>query len=109
MSECVAPDGLNHLINEQNLFVKIILVKSGATHFWIGRRLRYIMPSFEFATANRVMFGAGKMNELGSQLKGRTKRLLLVRGNGCGTGMTGTTTDILPYKIQRDLKWADIR
>jgi len=39
------------------------------------------MSSFEFATANRVMFGAGKLNELGSQLKGRTKRLLLVRGN----------------------------
>lgn len=39
------------------------------------------MPSFEFATANRIMFGAGKLNELGNQLKGRTKRLLLVRGN----------------------------
>lgn len=39
------------------------------------------MPAFEFATANRIMFGAGKLNELGSQLKGRTKRLLLVRGN----------------------------
>jgi alcohol dehydrogenase class IV len=39
------------------------------------------MSSFEFATANRIMFGAGKLNELGNQLKGRTKRLLLVRGN----------------------------
>ena len=39
------------------------------------------MSSFEFATANRIMFGAGKLLELGSQLKGRTKRLLLVRGN----------------------------
>ena len=39
------------------------------------------MPAFEFATANRIMFGAGKLNELGNQLKGRTKRLLLVRGN----------------------------
>ena len=39
------------------------------------------MSSFEFATANRIMFGAGKLNKLGNQLKGRTKRLLLVRGN----------------------------
>ncbi|MFN8380699.1 MAG: iron-containing alcohol dehydrogenase [Anaerolineales bacterium] len=39
------------------------------------------MSAFEFATANRIMFGAGKLNELGNQLKGRTKRLLLVRGN----------------------------
>ncbi len=39
------------------------------------------MSSFEFATANRIMFGAGKLLELGNQLKGRTKRLLLVRGN----------------------------
>ena len=39
------------------------------------------MSAFEFATANRIMFGAGKLNELGNQLKGRAKRLLLVRGN----------------------------
>jgi alcohol dehydrogenase class IV len=38
------------------------------------------MSSFEFATANRIIFGAGKLNELADQLKGRAKRLLLVRG-----------------------------
>ncbi len=37
--------------------------------------------SFEFATANRIIFGAGKLNELKDQLKGSTKRVLLVRGN----------------------------
>jgi alcohol dehydrogenase class IV len=50
------------------------------------------MVSFEFATANRIIFGAGKLNELGKQIedaalsaeglsKGRTKRLLLVCGH----------------------------
>ena len=38
------------------------------------------MTSFEFATANRIIFGAGKINGLADQLKGRAKRLLLVRG-----------------------------
>jgi alcohol dehydrogenase class IV len=39
------------------------------------------MSSFEFATANRIIFGAGKLNGLGDQVKGRAKRLLLVCGN----------------------------
>jgi alcohol dehydrogenase class IV len=39
------------------------------------------MSSFEFATANRIIFGAGKINGLADQLKGRAKRLLLVCGN----------------------------
>ena len=38
------------------------------------------MFSFEFATANKIIFGAGKLNELGNQLEGRAKRLLLARG-----------------------------
>jgi alcohol dehydrogenase class IV len=38
------------------------------------------MPSFD-ATANRIIFGAGKLSGLGNQLKGSVKRLLLVRGN----------------------------
>ena len=38
------------------------------------------MSSFEFATADRIIFGAGKLNGLGDQLKGRAKRLLLVCG-----------------------------
>jgi alcohol dehydrogenase class IV len=38
------------------------------------------MISFEFATAGRIIFGAGKLNELGSQLGRSVKRLLLVRG-----------------------------
>ena len=45
------------------------------------------MPSFEFATANRIIFGAGKLNGLGDQLKGRAKRLLLV---------TGRSSDAIP-------------
>jgi alcohol dehydrogenase class IV len=39
------------------------------------------MSTFEFATANRIIFGAGKLNGLGDQVKGRAKRLLLVCGN----------------------------
>jgi len=39
------------------------------------------MSSFEFATANKIIFGAGKINGLADQLKGRAKRLLLVCGN----------------------------
>lgn len=38
------------------------------------------MTSFEFATANKIVFGAGKINGLADQLTGRAKRLLLVRG-----------------------------
>jgi alcohol dehydrogenase class IV len=46
------------------------------------------MSSFEFATANRIVFGVGKLNQLqeqacpeqGRRVKGRAKRLLLVRG-----------------------------
>lgn len=37
------------------------------------------MFSFEFATANRIVFGAGKLNELGKLLEGGAKRLLFVR------------------------------
>lgn len=46
------------------------------------------MMAFEFATANRIIFGAGKLNGLGGQIspehgrrvEARVKRLLLVRG-----------------------------
>ena len=38
------------------------------------------MPSFEFATANRIIFGAGKLNELGQHIGENVKQLLLVRG-----------------------------
>ena len=38
------------------------------------------MVSFEFATANRIIFGAGKLNSLAEQLTGSAQRLLLVRG-----------------------------
>ena len=38
------------------------------------------MYSFEFATANRIIFGAGKLSSLAEQLEDSTKRLLLVRG-----------------------------
>lgn len=39
------------------------------------------MFAFEFATANRILFGAGKLNELGKQIEGRGKRVLLVCGH----------------------------
>jgi alcohol dehydrogenase class IV len=39
------------------------------------------MFSFEFATANRIIFGAGKLNELGKHIERNTKRLLLVCGH----------------------------
>ncbi|HEX9332964.1 MAG TPA: iron-containing alcohol dehydrogenase [Anaerolineales bacterium] len=39
------------------------------------------MFSFEFATANRIIFGAGKLNELSNQIEGNAKHLLLVRGH----------------------------
>jgi alcohol dehydrogenase class IV len=38
------------------------------------------MYSFEFATANRIIFGAGKLSELGKQIESNTKRLLFVHG-----------------------------
>jgi alcohol dehydrogenase class IV len=38
------------------------------------------MYSFEFATANLIIFGAGKLDELGKLVNGRAKRLLFVRG-----------------------------
>ena len=38
------------------------------------------MFSFEFATANRIIFGAGKLNELGKQIEKNAKRILFVRG-----------------------------
>lgn len=38
------------------------------------------MFSFEFATADRILFGAGKLNSLAEQLGEGAKRLLFVRG-----------------------------
>jgi alcohol dehydrogenase class IV len=38
------------------------------------------MSSFEFATASRIIFGAGKLRELGKQIESSTKRLLFVHG-----------------------------
>jgi len=39
------------------------------------------MFSFEFATANRIIFGAGKLNELSRQVDAGMQRLLFVRGH----------------------------
>lgn len=39
------------------------------------------MVSFEFATANRIIFGAGNLKELSKQVEGNAKRLLLVCGH----------------------------
>src|SRR5512140_3820385 len=38
------------------------------------------MFSFEFATVDRILFGAGKLSELGKQIGGQAQRLLFVRG-----------------------------
>jgi alcohol dehydrogenase class IV len=38
------------------------------------------MNPFEFATANKIIFGAGKLNGLAEHIEGRVKRLLLARG-----------------------------
>ena len=38
------------------------------------------MSSFEFATSQRILFGAGKLNELGKHLEQRPRRLLFVHG-----------------------------
>lgn len=42
------------------------------------------MRSFEFATANRILFGAGKLNELSKLIDRHVKHLLLVRGRSSG-------------------------
>ena len=42
------------------------------------------MFSFEFATACKIVFGAGKLNDLGKYIEENTKRLLLVRGRSSG-------------------------
>lgn len=42
------------------------------------------MFSFEFATAQRILFGAGKLNELSRQIEGKWKRLLLVCSHSSG-------------------------
>jgi alcohol dehydrogenase class IV len=39
------------------------------------------MYSFEFATAKKIIFGAGKLNELSKLIEGNVKRLLLVCGH----------------------------
>lgn len=38
------------------------------------------MSSFEFATANRIIFGAGKLRELSKQIDPHVKRILFVHG-----------------------------
>ncbi len=43
------------------------------------------MFSFEFATANRIIFGAGKLKELSKQIEGNVKRLLFVCGHSSDT------------------------
>ena len=41
------------------------------------------MSSFEFATAQRIVFGAGKLNELSRHLESGPKHLLFVHGRSC--------------------------
>ncbi len=57
------------------------------------------MFSFEFATANRIIFGAGKLNELGRYVEGNVKRLLLVRGH---------SSDAIP-RVREILSTSNIR
>jgi len=51
------------------------------------------MGTFEFATANRIIFGAGKLSELASQIDAHVQRLLLVRGS---------SADAIP-RVRQDL------
>jgi len=51
------------------------------------------MGTFEFATANRIIFGAGKLSELASQIDAHIQRLLLVRGS---------SADAIP-RVRQDL------
>jgi alcohol dehydrogenase class IV len=51
------------------------------------------MSTFEFATANRIIFGAGKLSELASQIDAHVQRLLLVRGS---------SADAIP-RVRQDL------
>src|ERR1043165_2159166 len=39
------------------------------------------MLSFEFATANRIIFGAGKLKDLGKHIDGSIKHVLFVHGH----------------------------
>jgi len=41
------------------------------------------VSSFEFATSQRIVFGAGKLNELGRHLESGPKHLLFVHGRSC--------------------------
>jgi alcohol dehydrogenase class IV len=56
------------------------------------------MAAFEFATANRIIFGAGKLNGL-RDLLGDTRRLLLVHG---------TSADALP-RVREMLRGLEVR
>ena len=38
------------------------------------------MFSFEFATANQIIFGAGRLNELSKKIEGRARQIFFVRG-----------------------------
>ena len=63
------------------------------------------MFSFEFATATRIIFGAGKLNELGKQIESGTKRLLLVRGSSSDAIprareiLSGLEVSILEFRV----------
>jgi len=57
------------------------------------------MISFEFATASRIIFGAGKLNSFAKHWNGRAKRLLLVRGK---------SSDAIP-RVREILSARDIR
>ena len=56
------------------------------------------MVSFEFATANRIVFGAGKLNEISSLIEGNRKHLLLV---------SGRSSDAIP-RLRQILSFLDV-
>ena len=43
------------------------------------------MLSFEFATTNRIIFGAGKLNDFGQHIQDGAKRVLFVHGHSSET------------------------
>jgi alcohol dehydrogenase class IV len=64
------------------------------------------MSTFEFATANRIIFGTGKINELKNTLKGSVKRVLLVRGRSAADAiprvreiLSGQGIDVIEYEV----------
>jgi len=73
------------------------------------------MGTFEFATANRIIFGAGKLSELASQIDAHIQRLLLVRGSSADAiprvrqGLTARGIQLVEFEVRGEPTVAIIR